>query len=144
MLRYPSPVWSGALNDVAAPRATVQLLDEGMRLLWSVLLAYLQSDAFSRTFLHSASGCSTTELKDECCWGSFATLTPGLAEGLGRACFWQSHCLKLQEISWATVAARRWYDCSRISSMPAEWKLGLALWRPRQAGLLISAKEWRQ
>ncbi len=50
----------------------------------------------------------------ECCWGSFATPRPGLAEGLGRPCLWQSHCLKLQEISWATAAVGRWYDCCQI------------------------------
>lgn len=81
----------------------------------------------SSTFLHSTYGYSTAEQRDECCWGSFATLRLGLAEGLGRPCLWQPHCLKLQKISWAATAARHWYDCSRIYSRPAELKLGLGL-----------------
>lgn len=51
-------------------------------------------------------------------------------KGLGIPCL----CLQLQEISWATVAARHRYDCCCVYSKPAERKLGSgpALWGPWQ------------
>lgn len=75
------------------------------------------------TFLHSTSGYKTTEEWYECCWGSFVALRLGLAEGLGMHCVWQTHCLKLQEISWATATAGHWYDCCWIYSRPSKWRL---------------------
>lgn len=42
--------------------------------------------------------------------------------GARQAPFWQTHCLKRQEISWATVAVRHWYDFCWIYSSAAERK----------------------
>ena len=84
---------------------------------------------------------SRAEQRDECCWGSFATWRPGLAEGLGRPCLWQSHCLKLQEISWATAAARHWYGS--FPKFTAGLRSGSwvpVLWWPWQAGVFIPAE----
>lgn len=91
------------------PHGLLWLKHDGMRLLCRSWFAS-SSHAFPHiSALHIWLQHSTAERRDECCRGSFATWRPGLAEGLGRPCLWQSHCLKLQEISWATAAARRWY-----------------------------------
>lgn len=116
------PAVNRAINATQLPL----LKDEGTELLcWSRLASSTTCIAlmFCHTFLHSTSGHKTREERYECCRGSFVALRLGLAEGLGTSCFWQTHCLKLREISWATATAGRWYDCCWIYGGPAEWRL---------------------
>lgn len=83
--------------------------------------------------------------------GIFSSLRLGVAEGLGRHCFWQTHCLKLQEISWATGAVRHRYDFCWIYSSSEEWKLSdsgsLRAWKGRcissSWGVCAGGNDWK-
>lgn len=82
---------------------------------------------------------ATAQPRTECCTSVAGDhlLRAGLAEGIGRTCLWQPHCLKLQEISWATATARHWYDCCWIYSS----RVWLAGGRDRQV-CLFHLKRW--
>lgn len=76
----------------------------------------------SHIFQLQTSGGRWGEKRHKSYWESFASESSS-AEGLGRHCLCQTHCLKLKKISWAPATESLWYDSYKIYSSSVERRL---------------------